>query len=84
MNLVIYRTGEPPQVVKINPATDNVEFQMGLDFGYVWISRPGRPGETIELADGDKAVLEALGTQGLEVALKAFLTNTPLNEKGGE
>jgi hypothetical protein len=61
MRIVIFRTNEPAQVVPFNPATDVVEFQMGLDFGYVWISRPGRPGETIELADGDKAIIEKGG-----------------------
>lgn len=85
MKLVITRTIDAvPQVIEVNPVVDTVEFSMGLDFGYVYISRLGRPGQTIELADGDKAVFEVPSANGLMKALQAYLTQTPLEEKGGE
>jgi hypothetical protein len=85
MRLVITRTIDAvPQVIEVNPVVDTVKFSMGFGFGYIYISRLGRPGQTIELADGDNAVFEVPSAGGLMKALQAYLTQTPLEEKGGE
>ena len=87
MRLVITRTIDAvPTVIEVNPVVDTIEFSMGLDFGYVYISRMGRPGQTIELADGDKAVFEVPSQGALIQALTAFFNDPkhPLNQEGGE
>lgn len=52
-----------PLIIKVNPSTDTIEFSMGMDFSYIYISRPGLPGVIFELADGDKAVFYKGGTR---------------------